>query len=193
MSRRQILANISPSKVFSLGLRPVLAWMAILGLVLFTAVFILAGASKILNLAFPAGSLIVGIFLYIRYPIMYVSFTWWMWFLTPFVRRLIDYRSGFTDPSPVLLSPYLVTLVTLATLWQHLPRMHRQGGLPFVLAFVGVFYGYLIGIIQNPLIVSTKALLEWLTPVLFGFHLFVNWRNYPNYRQNIQRTFFGVC
>jgi hypothetical protein len=35
--------------------------------------------------------------------------------------------------------------------------------------------------------------LSWLTPILFCFHLFVNWRDYPSYRQNIQRTFlWGV-
>lgn len=190
MNRRQIPGNGSSTKVLNLILQPTLAWVAILGLVFFSTVFILAGAGKILNLAFPAAALAVGVLLYIRYPILYIGFTWWMWFLTPFVRRLIDYRSTFTDPSPVLLSPYLVTLVTLATLWQHLPKTHRQGGLPFVLAFVGVFYGYFIGIIQNSFVVSSKALLEWLSPVLFGFHLFVNWQNYPDYRQNIQRVFF---
>lgn len=192
MSDRQALSKSSPSRGFNLGLHPPLAWMAILGLVLFSALC-MAGAAKILNFAFPAVSFAVGAFLYFRYPILYVSFTWWIWFLTPLVRRLVDYRSGYTDPSPVLLSPTLVTLVTLATLWQHLPKTHRQGGLPFVLTFAGVFYGYLIGIIQNSPIVSTKALLDWLTPVLFGFHLFVNWRNYPSYSQTIQRTFaWGV-
>jgi hypothetical protein len=35
--------------------------------------------------------------------------------------------------------------------------------------------------------------LGWLAPILFSFHLFVNWRDYPSYRQNIQRTFlWGV-
>jgi hypothetical protein len=32
----------------------------------------------------------------------------------------------------------------------------------------------------------------WISPILFGFHLFVNWRDYPAYSQNIQRTFLWV-
>lgn len=194
MAPRQI-GSITPSwkKGFSLRLQPASAWMAILGLFLFSTLFIAVGAGKILNLAFPGGAFVVGVFLYFRYPILYIGFAWWMWFLTPLVRRLADYRGSFTDPSPILLAPYLVLLITLVTLGQNLPKINRQGGLPFLLSFVGIGYAYLVGLIQASPIQVTIALLEWLVPVLFGFHLFVNWRNYPVYRQNIERTFiWGV-
>lgn len=183
------ISSRSPRGRFNLGLQPAPAWTAILGLVLFSALCIVAGAGSLLRLAFPAGSLAVGIFLYFRYPILYIGFTWWMWFLSPFVRRLADFRGGFIEPNTILLAPYLVTLITIVTLGQHLPRTYRQGGLPFVLAFIGVFYGFLVGGILNSPMVAVRALLDWLTPVLFGFHLFANWRIYPNYRENIQRVF----
>ena len=177
-------------KSLQLGLQPAPAWTAILGLAFFSALCILAGAGSLLNLAFPVGALGVGIFLYFRYPILYVGFTWWMWFLSPLVRRLADYRGGgYTEPSPILLAPFLVTFVALVTLWQHLPKTHRQGGLPFVLSFAGVFYGFLVALIHRSPFTAAQALLVWLAPFLLGFHLFANWRNYPSYRQNIERTF----
>jgi hypothetical protein len=154
-----------------------------------TVAFILTGAGKILNLAFPVGSLAVGTFLYFRYPILYNGFTWWIWFLVALVRRLADYRSSYTEPSPLLLAPYLVTAVTLITVFQHLPKAHRQGGLPFILPLVGVFYGFLIGLINMPPFTVTRSFLDWLTPLTYGFHLLVNWRNFPSYYQNIQRVF----
>jgi hypothetical protein len=178
---------------FSIGLQPTQAWIAILTLVMFSALCLVAGASRILRLAFPMGSFAVGMFLYQRYPILYIGFTWWIWFLTPWLRRLIDYRSGWDEQPIVLLSPFLVTFVTFTTLLQHLPRAYRQGSLPFVLAFIGVFYGLLVGLINNPPLAVARAFLEWLTPILFGFHLFIHWRHYPSYRQNIQRIFlWGV-
>lgn len=193
MSHRQALSNSSPPRNFYLRLQPLPAWIAILGLVIFSTACILAGAGSIMRIAFPAGSFAVGMFLYWRYPILYIGFTWWMWFLTPLVRRLVDYQSGWVEPSPILLAPFLVTLVTLATFLQHLPRSYSQGGLPFVLACTGVFYGFLVGLIKTSPVTATRSLLDWLTPILFGFHLFVNWRDYPYYRQNIQRTFlWGV-
>jgi len=36
---------------------------------------------------------------------------------------------------------------------------------------------------------AAQALLGWLSPIPFGFYLFVNWRHYPELRQNIQRVF----
>jgi hypothetical protein len=51
----------------------------------------------------------------------------------------------------------------------------------------------LVGLINNPPLAVARAFLEWLTPILFGFHLFIHWRHYPSYRQNIQRIFlWGV-
>ncbi len=168
---------------------PLYAWIAISGLTIFSAVAVLAGAGGILRLLFPLGSLIVGLFLYGRYPTIYIGFTWWLWFVTPWLRRVIDYRSGWDGSGVILTAPFLVTLITLITFVQYLPRSYRMGGLPIVITIIGVVYGFLIGTIKNPLAVSLRALLDWLTPLVFGFHLFVNWRNYPKYRQNFQDTF----
>jgi hypothetical protein len=170
------------------ALQPVSAWTAILALISFTGLLVLAGSGKILNLAFPAGAFVISIFLYFRAPILYVGFVWWLCLLTPLVRRLADYRSGFTDPSPILLTPYLVILVTLFTLRQHLPKTYGQGGLPFLMAFAAILYAMLTGLILNPPVKVIVATLEWLAPVLFGFHLFSNWHRYLEYRQNLQRV-----
>ncbi|WP_373545967.1 O-antigen ligase domain-containing protein [Chamaesiphon sp.] len=170
------------------ALQPAPAWTAILALIAFTGLLSSVGAGKVLNLAFPAGAFAVSILLYLRAPLLYVGFTWWICLLTPLVRRLADYRSGFTDPSPILLTPYLVILVTLVTLKQHLPKAYSQGGLPFLMALAGIFYAILTGLILNPPVKVMISALEWLAPVLFGFHLFTNWHSYPAYRQNLQRT-----
>jgi hypothetical protein len=202
------------SRGWNLGLQPAMAWTAILGFVLISALGILAGAGSIVRLIYPVGAFVVAVFLYRKYPILYLGFTWWLWFLTPWVRRLIDFRSGWTEPSIVLLAPFLATLVTLATFIQYLPKLYRRDGLPFFLSFIGVIYGCLIGLINSRYGLDSRVIeivlpgetgmnysiisvlvktLDWITPILFSFHLFVNWKNYPEYRQNMQRTFcWGV-
>lgn len=164
--------------------------MAILALFLLTTLCLLAGLGKVLNLLFPAGSLAVAVFLYFRYPVLYIGFTWWIFFLTPFVRRVADFRSGFTDPSPMLLAPPLVAMVTIVTFYRNLPKAKALGGLPFIFSAIGVFYGFLIGLVNGLPVPAIISFMIWISPILFGFHLFVNWRNYPDYRQNIQSTFF---
>jgi len=168
---------------------PLHAWIAISGLTIFSAVAVLAGAGSILRLLFPLGSLIVGLFLYGKYPTFYISFMWWLWFITPWLRRIIDYRSGWDGSGIILTAPFLVTLISLITLVQYLPRAYQMGGFPIVISFMGVFYGFLIGLVNNPIAISLRALLDWLTPIVLAFHLFVNWRSYPKYRQSIQTTF----
>lgn len=193
MLSKQTPSSYPPKQTLRLGLHPPQAWLAILAFVALTALAILVGAGKILNLAFPAGAMAVGLFLYFRYSLLYIGFVWWIWFLSPLVRRLADYQGSFTEPSPILLAPYLVTLITLLTLWKYFPRANNQGQLPFVLAVFSVFYGYLLGLIQMPPVKATAEFLEWIAPILMGFYLYVHWQDYPTYRQNIQRVFvWGV-
>ncbi|GAB4331281.1 MAG: hypothetical protein OHK0047_18930 [Leptolyngbyaceae cyanobacterium] len=174
-------------------LQPTLAWTAILGLIGFSVLCLLVHAGGLLRLAYPAGALVVGILLYQRYPILYLGYTWWVAFLTPFLRRLIDFQSGWLDPNPVLLAPFLVMFVTAMTFVQQLPRVYRRDGLPFILATIAIVYGLFVGLIRNPPVSVVVPLLNWLAPLLFGFHLFANWRHYLEYRQNLQRTFvWGV-
>jgi hypothetical protein len=131
--------------------------------------------------------------LYQKYPLMYVSYTWWMWFIAPFVRRLADWRSSWQDPSLILLAPYLVTAVSFLTLFRYLPKAHKEGSLPFIVALIGVAYGLLIGLVLLSPASVAVPLLNWATPILLGFHLYSHWREYPNYSKTIRTTFlWGV-
>lgn len=170
-----------------------LAWIAIGALVLFTAVTTAAGAASIMRPGYIVISFAVAVFLYLRYPPLYVGFTWWMWFITPFVSRLIDYRSSFDESRLLLVSQYLVTLITLHTCLKDFPKSYRQGGLPFILAFISVVYAFFVGLIKTTPVTAGRGVLDWIIPITFSFYLFINWRYYPQYRQTIKSTFlWGV-
>jgi hypothetical protein len=166
-----------------------LAWVAILGFILLTAFGLVIHIGGLLRLVFPVAAFLVAVFLYPRSPVLYLGFAWWIAFLSPLVRRLIDYQSGWVDPSPVLLAPFLVLMVTALAFVRTLPRLYRQGGLPFILAIGAVVYALLIGIIQQSPKAVVVPLLNWITPILFGCYLFIHWRDYPRYRENLQRVF----
>jgi hypothetical protein len=165
------------------------AWMALFGLVLLTVLGTFTGAGSIIRILFPIASLAVGIFLYKKYPILYHGFFWWLWFLTPFLARIIDYRTSWDPSRLILLAPYLVALLTVETFFRFLPRSNSIGGLPVVMAFAAVFYGFLVGLVNGSPIVVIRNFLDWLIPITYGFYLLVNWRDYPSYRKNFQRIF----
>jgi hypothetical protein len=173
-------------------LRPTDAWIGILAFILFMIVGIFVGGSAI-RIVFPVLSFAVGIFLYIKSSTLYVGFTWWIWLLTPLIARLVDLRSGWDPQRLMLVSPFLVTLVSVATLFRYLPVTYFEGGFPFIVALAGIGYGTLIGLVHSSPINVARALLDWLCPLLLSFHLFTNWRTYPEHRKNIQQTFlWGV-
>jgi hypothetical protein len=181
-------------KTFFSFLQPAPAWIAILGLIILIFLALVVKAGLIAWLIYYLGSFIVGIFLYQRYPLLYVGFTWWLCFLGPFIKRLIDYRSGYQTPGAWTLVPLLVASISFATFIRYFPRVNKQGGFPFILGVFSIFYGVTIQLINQPLRIGVITIfLTWLAPILFGFHLFVNWRDYPDYRQNMQRVFlWGV-
>ena len=169
------------------------AWAAMGGLTIFTMLGVLLGAGSLVRLIFPLASLAVGLFLYAQYSILYIGFTWWLWFLTPLLGRLIDYRSGWDSSRLILVAPYLVTLITTLTLVKYLPKSFRQGGLPFVLVIAAIGYGTMIGLINSQTVAVARSFLDWFSPLSFAFHLWVNWREYPYYKKVIQSTFlWGV-
>lgn len=174
--------------------RTLWAWLAIAAVALLVVALLLVGQGAMLRLAFPAACSLVGLYLYWKHPVHYITFTWWVWFLSPFIRRVVDYQSGWVDPSPVLLAPVLVSFIAgLGFLRHFLPSM-RYGGLPFALAFAGAVYGFGVGLIRTSFDYTlAQPMLTWLTPIFLGFHLFKNWHDYPRYRDALQRTFvFGA-
>jgi O-Antigen ligase len=173
-------------------LQPTNVWIGILGFIFFTMFGIFVGGGAI-RIGFPVLSLAVGIFLYRKSSTLYVSFTWWIWLLTPLIARLVDLRSGWDPQRLILVSPFLVTFVSIATLFRYLPVAYLEGGFPYIVALTGISYGTLIGLMNNSPINVARALLDWLSPLLLSFHLFANWRTYPEHRKNIQKTFlWGV-
>jgi hypothetical protein len=188
VTSNQILFNPFLKENYSPEERSQQGWIVIFGFLLISLALYLGPAAS-LRLIYPIIALVTGVFLYLRHPILYLGFTWWMWFLSPLFARLVDLKVGWDDTRQMLVAPYLVAFVTIGTLLRYLPSAYRQGGLPFILAFAGVFYGFLIGLVQNQPVPVARNLLDWLIPLLFGFHLFINWRDYPSYRQNIERTF----
>ena len=164
-------------------------WLLIGSLIAFTVLCLVAKGAIVLRFAFPVGSLAVGTMLFFRYPMFYIGFTWWLWFLAAFVRRLIDWEIGWLDPNPILLAPFLVTALSILTLLIQLPKAIGGNGLPFILSAIAVFYGTFIGLMSYPFNTVVVAMLNWLTPIAFGYYLFSNWRRFPELKQVTERVF----
>ena len=115
--------------------------------------------------------------LYRRAPVTYVSFVWWLWFLVCFLRRIVDYRSGFAEGNPIIAAPFLASLVCLPVVFQRRDIWKLRSSFPFVLAFASVLYGLGVGFLCIPKKILLMSSLGWFTPIVFGFFVFSEFRD----------------
>jgi hypothetical protein len=150
----------------------------------------LAGHDNLLRVAIPAGAVFVGVVLYINRPIRYVEYSLWLWFLTPLMRRLIDWRLGYADPNFVLLAPLLVSGVAgIALLRPSDRRTITRIPTSFILCGTAILYAVVVDAIHQPSAETIYGLADWLCPLLFGLHFCLKPQHYEEYRAAIARTF----
>ena len=161
-----------------------------LALWIFTALLIGAHQGTVLTLAFPVLSIAVGLWLYFVNPVRYIGFMWWLWFLSPEVRRLADYgKGGFTPTSLIQVAPLAVTMISGISLLRYYPILGQRRGLPLLLALLGIGYGFAVGVVGSGPAAAVYDLANWIYPFLIGFHIMVLTRQYPECRETIVNTF----
>ncbi len=129
--------------------------------------------------------------LYRRAPVVYVSFVWWLWFLICWLRRVVDYRSGFAESNPVLAAPFLAALVCAPALLEHRETWKLRSSWPFLLGFSSVIYGLAVGLLTIPKKLLLTSALGWLAPLVFGFFLYTELASERREAQieSLQKTF----
>jgi len=161
-----------------------------LALWIFTALLIGAHQGTVLTLAFPVLSIAVGLWLYFVNPVRYIGFMWWLWFLSPEVRRLADYgKGGFTPTSLIQVAPLAVTMISGISLLRYYPILGQRRGLPLLLALLGIGYGFAVGVVGSGPAAAVYDLANWIYPFLIGFHIMVLTRQYPECSKTIVNTF----
>ena len=142
------------------------------------------------NYLYPVIALGLGGWFYLTNPGLYFGFTWWLWFLSPFVRRYVDYEVGyFNQASYIMLTPTLVTGLSLFTVLRYVRRFQARLYQPMALVFGALIYGYAVGLFRNGPMPATLDLLEWGCPLFFAFHVLVHYQQYPMYRRLTRSVF----
>lgn len=173
---------------------PLPTWSVPAGFGALVALLFLSGQAGLLRLGFPAGALLVGAWLILRSPAAYIGFAWWIWLLTPGLRRIVDYQTGGWDPAnPMSLTPFLVSSLAVLGVLRRLPELRRKRLTPWVLALGCVIYGYFTGVLRVGPMPATHALLSWLMPLGFGLFCAVEWRRYPEIQAAVRRVFVWGC
>jgi O-Antigen ligase len=140
---------------------------------------LLVGAASAGKVLFPLVAVAVSVVLMALDPELHIGYLWWLWFLTPLIRRFVDYQAGWDETSPILLAPFLATSVCLITVLRHFPKLRRPSLLPFATTLVALPLPFLIGTVRAGPAAAGYGLFIWLVPLAFGYHLAVHRERYP--------------
>ncbi len=102
----------------------------------------------------------------------YVGLVCWLFFLTPLLRRLIEFRTGSATASFVMVSPFLACFAGLAVYrkhWSWLMRPELRSWL-YVIAALG--YGTVVGFLSNGLLGLIQDVFGWISPLSFAMYVF---------------------
>ncbi len=141
-------------------------------LVAVASVGILTGPHAIAVLAGPAfllGAVAIALRLLTRQRWeAYLAFAVSMWLITPEIRRIVDYGSGFHALSPVLLTGPIVGLVALPWVYRHRQQAFRDVVLLFATAIAVFGYGFLIGCLRTGPTAAASAAVNLFGPLALG-------------------------
>jgi hypothetical protein len=157
--------------------------------ILIVAGLAVTGRAQLLRVSIPLVAALIGLVLYLNRPVLFLQYALWVWFLVPLVRRLVDWRFGFVEQNYVLLAPFLVSAVAGLSLLPPRPSASIRPPMAFVLCGASILYGFVIGMLAERSAEMVFGLVNWLTPMIFGLHVYLNWPRYEQYKAAITRTF----
>ena len=146
-------------------------------------------AAPVAYLLYPVTTLLAALLLLWRKPGGYVAFVWAVWFITPFVRRVVDLDIGYTEASIVMLAPFVVTGIAIFAVIPRLHELPKTLRVPLGLVVLGLAYAYLVGVLYNGLVGATFDLLNWGAPVVGALYMLTHWREMGVLEPSLRRTF----
>jgi hypothetical protein len=147
-----------------------------LGIVLLFALPALLGTgSSILRPLFPFLALAASVLMLMagRFP-AFATLVLWFFTLTPFVRRLVDYDSGWSQANTLMLAPYAAALPVLAAIPMVLVRRDIPMRRVFAVLFAAILFGLVVAIFRGQMFAGVYATLRWIVPPCFAVYILAN-------------------
>lgn len=129
-------------------------------------------AAGVVELLVPvAATALAVLLLHRREQPAYLEFIVWLWILTPWVRRVVDDSSSFSEQSLILLAAPLASLPALFPGIASGRRLPRYASRAFAFGLVAFAYSFIGGLIRFGPVPATIGLTTWLAPLAVGLWL----------------------
>lgn len=144
-------------------------------------------AARIVPYLVPLGALWLGIQTFRKDKEVFTELLCWLYFLTPFVRRVVDYRT-LKPEVLILTAPLVVLLPPFISMLSFSPRVVNRKTAPFLYAIAAVLYGVLIAAASLHPVDAFSALPVWLLPIFWALYIFVQRKDLASIRSGFERA-----
>lgn len=104
----------------------------------------------------------------------YLEFVLWLWLLTPWLRRVVDFKGSYDGESPVLLAAPLASLVAFVPGLLSRGHLHRDFSRLLGVAVVAYTYAFCVGLIRFGPTPAAVGAVTWFAPLAIGLWVAVS-------------------
>jgi hypothetical protein len=176
--------KILPWRNLSIERKLVWALVLIVGGAMFTP------AAKALLILFPVGSLYVGYRALRTDNALFGEFVTWLFFLTPFLRRVVDYETNAREMI-IISTPFLVLLIPLMFVLVRWKKAISWESAPFCYAIAAVLYGAFVACAHSQFSSAAAGLIMWIPPITFALFLLLERDRISDVSEGIERAILG--
>jgi O-Antigen ligase len=176
--------SMSSVRAFVQERKLMLGFLALVVMVMFTP------AAKLLILLFPGGCLDVAFSIFKRSSALFAEFATWLFFLTPFIRRVVDYETGSRE-MVIIATPFLVLLIALLAVLSRWKWILGKETAPFCYATAAILYGVFIACAHGEIAAAATGSMMWITPIAFGLYVYSERRYAREIYAGIERALLG--
>jgi hypothetical protein len=149
-----------------------------------------AGFGAPLRLLFPAASMILASWLLATdRREEYFALCLWLFLLTPWLRRVVDYKAGWAETNLLMLAPYAATTLCVFPMMKDLSTRRFAYSSLFFGIFVSVLYGLLVAFLNGRTFAGAFDCLRWAVPPCFCLFVALDEERRDSYQATVRRTF----
>jgi hypothetical protein len=134
----------------------------------------IAGLAPHARLIYPAGNFLLASYLFLRRSPWYLGHVILLFCFTPLIRRLVDEQAGWDASNPVLLAPYLASLVSIVSLIRYWKRAKPEKLGPFLAVLLAIAYGVVLAMIHGRTSAALVDGLKWSVGPLLAIFILEN-------------------
>lgn len=111
-----------------------------------------------------------------RHPWHYLTMTFWLWTITPFARRFIDFHAGYDPASLMLGTPNFVAIFMFRSIFTSRDLLRQRESAVGLFLLLPLLWGMSVSLVRGEIFPALASGADWIGPLFYYYFFLANWR-----------------